>query len=119
MTDGKLASGDYVELIGLKQADLNAEKVVIVDLLETGRLCVELGAHKMMRKVRVTPEHIRVIAPISLVQDLQHRRDQGHSVASVISQGYSVAALQRDDSMALCADCRRPRYMCSCTFEFA
>ena len=112
-----MTSGNYVELIGFGQTDPNSEKNVIVEALDTGRLCVELGPHEMMIKVCVQPANLPVIASSRAVKDVQRRRDQGQSVASLLSQGYSVAAIQRDDSMILCAECARPRYVCSRTFQ--
>ena len=112
------AVGDYVELADLKQADLNGEKGTIMQSLVTGRFCIQLGGHKMFRKVCVKPDNLRSVAPLHVVQEIQRCRDEGQSVASLVARGFTIAALQRDDSNCLCVECCRPRRMCSCTCEY-
>ena len=111
-----LSPGDYVELVALKHVELNGERGTVGQLQDTGRFSIELGAHKLFRKVCIKTENLKVIVPVDVFREVKLRRDKGQSVASLVAEGFSVAAIQRDNSEALCNDCFRPRHMCACTF---
>jgi len=112
-----LTSGDYVQLVNLTSAELNGEHGTVIENLETGRVAVKLGAHRLFKKVCVKPINLKMTVPFSTYREVQQRRDAGESVESLKAAGYAVKAIQRDDSHELCGDCFRPRHMCSCTYK--
>jgi len=109
--------GDFVELVNSSHADLNGEKGSVIDALSTGRLRVKMGWQKMGRVVSVKMENVRMIVAWACLQEVKRLRDNGHSVRSLVSAGYPIAAIQMDDSQSLCAECCRPRSMCCCTLD--
>jgi hypothetical protein len=109
------AVGDYVELHNLKDNALNGQMSTVINKLPNGRIRVRLGPHLMARIVSAKAENVRVVHARATIEEIQRRRDQGQSVRSLLADGFSVGAIQRDDSEKLCSDCCRPRVMCSCT----
>ena len=116
--DKLLKLHDFVELHGLKSGDLNGEKGVVVKMPVDGRVGVRLGEHRAGKVVSIKAANLRLIVSGAEVEAVQKLRDDGRSVRSLIQQGYSTTACQRDSSSKLCKDCCRPRYMCSCTFGY-
>ena len=110
--------GDYVELINLRNAELNGENGTAKQILETGMISVELGVHKKCRLVCIKPKNLRIVASLAMVNDIKQRRDDGATVAALVSEGVPIAAIQRDDSNKMCSECCRPRHMCSCTYSY-
>jgi hypothetical protein len=110
------AVGDYVELHNLKDNALNGQKGTVIDKLPNGRIRVRLGPHLMARNVSARAGNVRMVHARATIEEIQKCRDQGQSVRSLLADGFSVGAIQRDDSEKLCSDCCRPRVMCSCTY---
>ena len=107
---------DFVELHNLTDNALNGQKGTVINELSNGRIRVRLGIHLMARIVSVKAENVRMVHTRATIEEIQKRRDQGQSVSVLLADGFSVGAIQRDDSEKLCSDCCRPRVMCSCTY---
>ena len=107
--------GDYVKMVALKNMELNGEMGTVQEQLETGRFCVVLGGRRFNHKVCIKPENLAMVETGEQIASVTRLRDDGRSVADLITEGYTVCAIQRDCSQKLCGECCRPRYMCSCT----
>ena len=70
----------------------------------------------MNRRVCIKPVNLHAIASYARVAEVQRLRDEGWFVSQLLSAGFSVTEIQRDDSEELCQQCFRPRVMCSCTY---
>ena len=110
------ASGDYVRLRGLDDDKLNAAVGTVLECLPDGKLRVDLGWRMLFRIVAVSPENLLVVETAGNIAAVRKLRDEGISVSSLVARGYSICAIQRDDSDNICKECYRSRYMCSCTF---
>ena len=117
-TPTAFSPGDYVELQGLSDMKLNGQKGTINEILSNGRLGFKLGEHLLGRVISVVPTKLRLIAAGSEIATAKALRDNGVTVGALIQQGFSIAALQRDDSKQVCDQCCRPRCMCSCTYDY-
>ena len=103
-------------LQGLTDAKLNRETGFLVEHLCSGRLHIKLGERSLNRIVAVKPENIVVVETATNIATVCKLRDEGHSVSSLISNGFSITAIQLDNSTKQCSECCRPRHNCSCTY---
>ena len=103
-------------LRGLKDTSLNGEKGFVVLCLPNDRLRLKLGQRLLNRVVAAKSEHIVLVETAVNIATVRKLRDEGWSVSSLTSEGYSIAAIQLDDSNKQCSGCCRPRHMCSCTY---
>ena len=111
-------SRQIVESCDTKAAELYMPKVE--QLSQTNRDLVKKMA-EMEEKLVQTQELQDAGAELQCLQKLlevKRLRDEGLSVETLITKGYSIGAIQRDDSNSLCQECCRPRHMCSCTYMY-
>ena len=79
-----IAIGDYVELFNLQNTELNGEPGTARQILDTGRISVELGVRKKSRRVSIKPTNRRIIASFAMVNDVKKRRDKGAVVTALV-----------------------------------
>lgn len=112
------AVGDYIVLQGLSDSELNGKHGTVLEHLRTGRLRVQLTRKASCRWiVAVKPTNVQVIESAVNIAEVRKLRDAGCSVTSLLAQGYSVTAIQLDDSTKKCNVCCRSRDICSCLYD--
>jgi len=109
--------GDFVALAGLKAEKLNGAHGDVLESLASGRLRIKLDWRHSCKTVAIKIENVKLVSSAEDIAAAKRMRDDGLSVSCLLKLGFTRATIQRDDSNALCTECFRPRYMCSCLYS--
>jgi len=115
--------GDFVRLVRLSSKTHEGAEGEVIEVQASGRIgiLVVRGADGRRKphnfRVSVKPENIEVTASQAEQTAVVKLRDEGHSVQDLFNRGFSIAAIQRDNSESVCQQCFRNRFMCSCTSD--